>query len=129
MKKSLTRLERLRGREALGKVFSISRGTNSVAFSCPGLRLMAVRNGLEYSRFVVSSVRKYGGAVARNRARRVAKEAYRSIKSSIKPGFDLAFILFPCDSRFRKNSGDFLYGERISQFLCLLTKADLLRED
>ena len=81
---------------------------------------MAVRNGLGYSRVVVSSVRKFGGAVVRNRARRVAKEAYRCIKSTVRPGFDLAFILLP---------GDFSYGDRVFQFSCLLKKAGLLRED
>ena len=120
MKKSLTRKERLRGTAALRRVFSVSRGAEPGVVSGRGLRLMAAENGLAYSRVVVSPVRKYGSAVARNRARRVAKEAYRCIKSSVKPGFDLAFILFP---------GDFSYGERLSQFSFLLKKAGLLRED
>ena len=122
MKRSLTRKERLRGNAALKRVFCVSRGakTEPGVVSGSGVRLMATRNGLDYNRVVVSPVRKYGGAVARNRARRVAKEAYRCIKSSVRPGFDLAFILFP---------GDFSYGERISQFSYLLKKAGLLRED
>jgi ribonuclease P protein component len=115
MRKSLTRRERLRGRAALKRVFSFSRKS-----SCSGVRLLAVENGLDYNRVVFSPVRKFGVSVARNRARRVGKEAYRCIKSSIKPGFDLAFILFP---------GDFSYGERISQFSFLLKKAGLLCEE
>ena len=83
----------------------------------PGARLIAAENGLAYTRIVVSPVRKYGCAAVRNYARRVGKEAYRSIKSSVKPGYDLAFILLP---------GDFSYGERITQFSFLLKKAGLL---
>ena len=122
MRKSLTRKERLRGRAALLRVFCVSRkaGAETKTVSGPGVRLVAARNGLEYSRVVVSPVRRYGGAVARNRARRVAKEAYRCIKSSVKPGFDLAFILFP---------GVFSYGERVFQFSHTLKKAGLLYED
>jgi ribonuclease P protein component len=129
MRKSLTRKERLRGTFALKRVFSVSRNVGSGCegerktartASGPGARLVLTENGLEYNRIVVSPVRKFGGAVARNRARRVGKEAYRCIKSSIKPGFDLAFILFP---------GDYSYGERIAQFSFLLKKAGLLCKD
>ena len=112
MRKSLTRRERLRGRFALGRVFRASRGVN-----CRGARLLVCENGLELSRVVVAPVRKFGGSVARNRARRVGKEAYRSLKAGIKPGFDVAFILFP---------GDFSYGQRVSQFSTLLERAGLV---
>ena len=111
MRKSLSRSERLRGVHALKRVFTVSR-----KFSCSGGKLLLAENGLEYNRVVVSSVRKFGCAVARNRARRVGKEAYRCIKDRIKPGFDLAFILFP---------GDYSYEERISQLSYLLKKAGL----
>ena len=126
MRKSLTRRERLRGKAALKRVFSFprknsERGGQAVRMAVgPGARLVLAENGLEYTRIVVSPVRKYGCAAARNRARRVGKEAYRCIKSSVKPGFDLAFILFP---------GEFSYGERIAQFSFLLKKADLLCQE
>jgi ribonuclease P protein component len=115
MKKSLTRRERLRGRAAIKRVFTVPR-----KIVCPGARLLLTENGLDYNRIVVSTVRGFGKAVARNRARRIGKEAYRCIKRSIKPGFDLAFILFP---------GDFSYEERISQFSFLLKKAGLFCEE
>ena len=125
MRKSLTRKERLRGRAALRRLFSFSRkntkGGQAVRMAAgQGARLLAAENGLAYTRVVVCLVRKYGGAVPRNRARRVGKEAYRCIKSLVKPGFDLAFILLP---------GVLSYGERISLFSNLLKKAGLLRED
>jgi ribonuclease P protein component len=128
MRKSLTRRERLRGKKVLRKIFSVSR-----KIVCSGARLCAAENGLGYNRGVVSSVRKYGGSVERNRARRVGKEAYRCIKNSIKPGFDLAFILLPAEKSGaagvrRRFSGDFSYGERITQFSFLLKKAGLALE-
>jgi ribonuclease P protein component len=143
MKKSLTKKERLRGMANLKKVFAVSGTEGRAAYKirglsrktvCPGAKLCAVENGLDYNRVVVSPVRRIGGSVVRNRVRRVGKEAYRYIKSSIKPGFDLAFILFSAEksglSGPRRNiSGDFSYGERISQFSFLLKKADLFCED
>jgi ribonuclease P protein component len=115
MNRRLTKEERLSSRAALGRVFS-----SSFQVGCRGTKLLFISNGLEINRVVFSPVRKFGNAVRRNRARRVGKEAYRQLKSLLKPGFDLAFILFP---------GDFTYGERISQFSSLLGKAGILRED
>jgi ribonuclease P protein component len=128
MRKSLTRRERLRGAAALKKVFTVPR-----KITCSGAGLFAAENGLEYNRVVVSTVRGYGGSVERNRARRIGKEVYRCIKSSIKPGFDLAFILFPSgksglSATRRRISGDFSYGERSAQFSFLLKKAGILLE-
>ena len=115
MNRSLTREERLRGPSLLERLFKSSRKEG-----CPGAKLFIVENGLPFNRIVISPVRKFGGSVERNKARRVGKEAYRNIKSKMKPGFDLAFILFP---------GDYSYGERISQFSSLLRKAGILCED
>lgn len=115
MRRSLTRKERLRGKFLLERVFSSPGRSGS-----PGAKLLFTENGLDFNRIVITPVRKFGGSVERNRARRVGKEAYRNIKSTVKPGFDLAFILFP---------GDYSYGERISQFSSLLGKAGLLREE
>jgi ribonuclease P protein component len=114
MRKSPTRQERLKGTFALERVFGSSKKAG-----VPGVKLLFAENGLEYNRTVISPVRKFGGAVRRNRARRVGKEAYRAVKSSIKPGYDLAFILFP---------GDYTYGERINQFSSLLRRAGLYNE-
>lgn len=40
-------------------------------------------------------VRKYGNAVRRNRARRVMKEAFRSMKADLSVGYDLVVVLYP----------------------------------
>jgi len=115
MRKSLTRRERLRGQAALKRVFGSRKKAD-----CPGARLFFVENGLSFNRIVISPVRKFGGAVGRNRARRVGRDVYRNMKSELRPGFDLAFILFP---------GDYSHGDRISQFSMLLKKAGILQRE
>ena len=57
-------------------------------------------NNLDYSRFMVTLVRKYGNAVERNRARRLAKEVFRLNKHRLKPGFDIVIIFFPDKDEF-----------------------------
>ena len=51
-----------------------------------------VSNGLGYSRRAFLASKKVGGAVARNRARRLMKEGFRSIESGIVTGRDILFI-------------------------------------
>jgi len=75
------------------------------------------RNGLDYNRVLVVPTRKTGNAVQRNRARRVGKEVYRTLKPRIQPGFDLAFILYP---------GNFSFQERLDQFSHVLRRAELM---
>lgn len=40
----------------------------------------------------VTAAKKVGGAVQRNRARRVIKEAYRSICGLVRGGYDIVFV-------------------------------------
>jgi ribonuclease P protein component len=49
-------------------------------------------NGLPYSRLGLSVSRKYGGAVARNRLRRLYREAFRLTKHDLPKGLDLVLI-------------------------------------
>jgi len=51
-----------------------------------------VSNGLDFSRKAFLASKKVGGAVARNRARRLMKEGFRKIESEILPGRDILFI-------------------------------------
>lgn len=49
-------------------------------------------NGLELCRFGVTAGRKVGGAVGRNRAKRLLREAVRPHLSRTRPGWDIVLI-------------------------------------
>jgi ribonuclease P protein component len=113
MKRSLTREERLRGAFLIKQVLASDQKVG-----CFGAKLLFRKNGLEYCRVVFVPVRKTRTAVERNRIRRLGKEAFRQVKQRVKPGYDLAFILYP---------GDFTYGDRFKQISSLLEKAGLFK--
>jgi len=115
MRKNLTRKERIKSKNNILQLFS----SQSLRVNYRGARLKFIENGLNYNRFMVCLVRKYGNAVERNSAKRIFREVYRNNKSDIKPGYDLAFIILP---------GNYGYKERERQFKKLISKADLLLE-
>jgi ribonuclease P protein component len=53
------------------------------------------RTGLEETRFGLSTGRKLGGAVVRNRVRRRIREALRVMAPSFQPGWDVLIIARP----------------------------------
>jgi ribonuclease P protein component len=57
-----------------------------------GLILYARENGLPHCRIGLSVSRKYGGAVQRNRLRRLYREAFRLSKDQLPVGLDLVLI-------------------------------------
>lgn len=112
MKRSLTRDERLRSDRCIKSVFvsgKVLRGR--------GMQLRYVANNLNHNRYLVVTERKFGTAVRRNKARRVAKELFRTSKPEQTQGFDLALIVF---------RGDYTFSERSRQFRVLLGKAGVL---
>jgi ribonuclease P protein component len=115
MSESLTRDERLRRQAEIRRVFEHGRN-----FSCRGLRLRIMENGLPYNRVLVAPVRKSGNAVQRNRLRRVGKEAYRRLKPRLQTGFDLAFVVYP---------GDYTFDDRLEHFQRLLRQARVLNDE
>ena len=58
-----------------------------------GVKLLYKDNGSVFTRFAVVVARGCGGAVRRNREKRITRESYRSLKESITPGFDLIFLI------------------------------------
>ena len=57
-----------------------------------GLIVYALENGLPFTRIGLSVSRKYGGAVQRNRLRRLFREAFRLSKAELPTGLDLVLI-------------------------------------
>jgi ribonuclease P protein component len=53
------------------------------------------RTDLETTRFGLSTGRKLGGAVVRNRVRRRLREALRAMSPSFQPGWDVLIIARP----------------------------------
>ena len=51
-----------------------------------------VKNGLDFSRKAFLASKKVGNSVARNRARRLMKEAFRQMEGDLPDGYDILFI-------------------------------------
>ncbi|HET89850.1 MAG TPA: ribonuclease P protein component [Chloroflexi bacterium] len=58
----------------------------------PLLILIARPNGLDLTRVGVTASRRLGGAVARNRARRLLREAARLLYPQIEKGWDVMLV-------------------------------------
>ena len=84
------REEKLKGRDEIRKVFSERKGV-----SCPGARLLSLRNGLPYNRIAFTFSRKFGNAVKRNRSRRLSREAYRFLRRELRQGYDMVLLVYP----------------------------------
>ena len=54
-----------------------------------------MRNDLPHNRICFTFSRGFGNAVARNRARRLGREAFRLMKSRLCGGYDLILQVFP----------------------------------
>jgi ribonuclease P protein component len=65
------------------------------AYAHPLVILMTCPNGLDRSRFAVTAGRRVGSAVARNRAKRLLREAVRPHVARTHPGWDVVLIARP----------------------------------
>ena len=106
------RKERLKGRNEIGEVFSRRKGV-----SCPGARLLTLRNGLECNRIAFTFSRKFGKAVERNHSRRLSREVYRQLRNDLLKGYDLVLQIYP---------GRDVFSVRMEQLRDLFSRAGLL---
>jgi ribonuclease P protein component len=97
MRKSLTRGERLHGSNAIKRLLATARRVEA-----QGLKLLSQENSAGVSRIAIVVGRGCGGAVRRNREKRITREAYRDLKGALAGGYDLVFIV----GRFGQSLGE-----------------------
>jgi len=112
------REERLKRRNEIREVFKSGR-----RFSCAGAKLFVLRNDLPRNR-ICFTFSKGGNAVKRNRAKRVAREAYRLLKPRLLNGYDLILLLFRSTEGDRKEVS---FSFKTSQLEPLFRRAGLLK--
>ena len=88
MRRSLSRKDRLRRNSEIRELFS-----SAARIDGRGVKLLYRSTGSTGNRFAVVVARGCGGAVRRNREKRITREAYRSLKETISPGHDLLFLI------------------------------------
>lgn len=62
------------------------------AYVHPLLILYVCKNREPFSRIGITTSKKIGGAVQRNRCRRIIREAYRPLCTQLKGHYDLVFV-------------------------------------
>ena len=112
------RKEHLRGRNEIREVFG-----NGRRFGCRGAKLFILKNELPHNRICFTFSRGFGNAVARNRARRLGREAFRLLRPRLCGGFDLILLVYP---ETEGSSAEATLADRAKQLEFLFTKAGLL---
>jgi len=76
------------------------------------MTVMALRNTLGCSRLGIAATRKLGGAVVRNRAKRLVRALFA--RADVPPGLDIVVIPRPdmLDADFRTLESEFRYALR-----------------
>lgn len=91
------------------------------SYTNPALVTYVIKNRAGLCRIGITASKKIGNAVARNRARRVIREAFRMIDLPIKGNFDIVFVA-RTKTVFKKSTD--IYEVMISQ----LKQAGLIEE-
>jgi ribonuclease P protein component len=109
------REEHLKRRNDIREVFGKGK-----RIGCRGAKLFVLKNSLSRNRICFTFPRGFGTAVQRNRARRLGREAYRSLKPRLQYGYDLILLLYPQELSLTGCMGQLQY---------LFTRAGLMREN
>src|SRR3990167_2908820 len=88
--KTFTKEERLRKRRDIDKVFKEGRAFKGAIFNA-----YVLRNSLGHPRIGIVVGRKFGGAVQRNRIKRLLRESYRLNKGLVGEGIDMVLLPKP----------------------------------
>src|SRR4051812_38896459 len=72
--------------------------TDSRSRSHPLLLLRYRGNGLEQTRYGISTSRRLGTAVVRNRQRRRLRTILRQITATVQPGWDILLVMRPASA-------------------------------
>ncbi len=110
----MERVERLRKNEQFRKVFKSGK-----VFVGDKMVVYALENALSYSRVGITVSRKLGGAVERNKLKRIVREAWRAREGQLRKGFDL--VLVP---RMKAKTGSF--REIADELQQLLVKGNII---
>ena len=86
------------------------------------LALYCRRNRSPENRVGITTGKKLGKAVVRNRLRRRLREIYRTNEGRFLPGYDLVVVA-------RTAAVDASYGQLEQAYLSLAARLDILRED
>ena len=62
------------------------------SYVTPLVVVYVVKNRHKEARVGITTSKKVGNAVQRNRSRRVLREAYRQLADRVKPGYDLVLV-------------------------------------
>ncbi|MEK7241646.1 MAG: ribonuclease P protein component, partial [Planctomycetota bacterium] len=85
--KTFTKEERLRKRGDIDKVFKEGKAFRGAIFNA-----YVLRNSLGHPRMGIVVGRKFGGAVQRNRIKRLLRESYRLNKGLVGEGIDMVLL-------------------------------------
>ncbi|WBY64454.1 MAG: Ribonuclease P protein component [Thermocaproicibacter melissae] len=83
----MTKIESIKDNRAFQRAYAHGK-----YFVGPVLVTYVIKNRLGVVRVGITTGKKIGNAVQRNRSRRVIREAFRTLNKEIKPGYDLIFV-------------------------------------
>ncbi len=104
----------------LNHIFRRLYATNGFANGC--MVLYARKNRLGANRVGITTGKKLGHAVVRNRVRRRLREVYRLNEEKFQPGWDIVVVA-------RSKAITAKFSDLSAGYLSLAKKAGLLRED